>query len=159
MASEEQLAYYRVPAKPSPIPKSFHPHLPWWLNEENILWGSPLHSLSCRSDLYRCIKQKRLGTHLGYYTSKGVQFIPENKLHINFLVQKSGPFGPKEIQPLCKGLLVLVATYTATLVAYINKKGGIRSGSPLVPPQADLPEGLPYTRPSNCESRKFFHSQ
>ena len=39
---------WRVPEsldKQIPVPKSLHPHLKWWLEEDNVLQGQPLHSL------------------------------------------------------------------------------------------------------------------
>ena len=38
--------------EPIPIPKSLYKHLPWWLQEENILVGQPLHSPPCLAKLY-----------------------------------------------------------------------------------------------------------
>ena len=29
-----------------PIPKSLHPHLKWWLEEDNVLQGQPSHQLN-----------------------------------------------------------------------------------------------------------------
>ena len=39
---------WRVPAsleKMIPIPRSLHPHLQWWLEEDNMLQGQPLHPI------------------------------------------------------------------------------------------------------------------
>ena len=39
---------WRVPQsleKVMPVPRSFHPHLRWWLEESNVLPGQPLHPL------------------------------------------------------------------------------------------------------------------
>ena len=36
----------RIPESPEkviPIPRSLHPHLQWWLKEDNVLTGQPLH--------------------------------------------------------------------------------------------------------------------
>ena len=41
-----------------PIPRSLHPHLQWWLKEENVLTGQPLHA-----NFYRRIK-RRVGRSL-----------------------------------------------------------------------------------------------
>ena len=34
-----------------PIPKSLHPHLQWWLQDDNVLTGQPLHPINmlCKS--------------------------------------------------------------------------------------------------------------
>ena len=52
---------WRVPDsldKVIPIPRSLHPHLQWWLKEENVLTGQPLHA-----NFYRRIK-RRVGRSL-----------------------------------------------------------------------------------------------
>ena len=40
---------WRVPEsleKVIPIPRSLHPHLQWWLQEDNVLTGQPLHPIT-----------------------------------------------------------------------------------------------------------------
>ena len=38
-----------------PIPRSLHTHLQWWLKEDNVLAGQPLHPI--KHALYRLIKR------------------------------------------------------------------------------------------------------
>ena len=52
----------------------------------------------------------------------------ESKLHINYLELKAVFLALKEFQNLCVGKIVLVANDSTTVVAYINKEGGMRSG-------------------------------
>ena len=54
--------------------------------------------------------------------------MPESKLHINYLELKAVFLALKEFQSLCVDKIVLVATDSTTVVAYINKEGGMRSG-------------------------------
>ena len=113
-----------------PLPRSLHPHLDWWLDEDNVLRGQPLHP-------------------------KGIWSQPESKLHINFLELKAVFLALKEFEPLYRDQTVLVATDNTIVVAYINKKGGMRSGSLcalLVQPQANSAEGQAYTGSSECDS-------
>ena len=65
--------------KPIPIPKSLYKHLQWWLQEENILIGQPLHSLQ--------------QAPLGDFTSNGLWSIPHNNLKSIFWNRRhsSGP--------------------------------------------------------------------
>ena len=49
-------------------------------------------------------------------------------MHINYLELKSVFLALKEFQDLCSGKIVLVATDNTTVVSYINKEGGMRSG-------------------------------
>ena len=86
-----------------PVPKSLHPHLDWWLEDSNV--------------------------HLGEATARGVWSAPEGKLHINFLELKAVFLALRSFEHLCKNQVVLIATDNTTVVSYINKEGGMRSGS------------------------------
>ena len=63
------------------------------------------------------------GAHLEDCTVKAAWFIPEKKLHINFLGLKVVLLALMEFEPFCKQKIVLVATDNTTVVAYINKEG------------------------------------
>ena len=69
------------------------------------------------------------GAHLGDFTARGIWSAPESHLHINFLELKAVLLALKRFQHLVQGKVVLVATDNTTVVAYINKEGGMRSGS------------------------------
>ena len=99
-----------------PIPRSLHPNLKWWLQEDNLLQGQPLHPKTCCANLYRCIK-RRVGHSLRGTHCKG-NLVPSRKQVTHKL---------KEFQDLCLNSIVLIATYNTTVVAYINKEGGIKS--------------------------------
>ena len=49
VALEEQLEGTKITRKGDPI--SLYPHLKWWLQEDNVLQGQPLHPLICSSIL------------------------------------------------------------------------------------------------------------
>ena len=135
---------WRVPEsleKVIPIPRSLQPHLRWRLEESNVLPGQPLHPLKhalqiftdaskegCSADIYRRIK-RRVGHSLKRTHCKGTWSLPESKLHINHLELKTVFLALKEFQDLCSNNIVLVATDNTTVVAYINKEGGMKSGS------------------------------
>ena len=111
---------WRVPEsleKVIPIPRSLHPHLQWWLLEDNVLTGQPLHPI-----------KEGWGAHLNERTARGSWCLPESKLHINYLKLKAVFLALKEFQDLCAYKMVLVATNNTTVVSYINKEGGMRSG-------------------------------
>ena len=112
-----------------PIPKSLHPHLRWWLKEENILTGQHLHPLRHTVQIFTDASNEGWGAHLGDYTARGVWSVPVSKLHINFLELKAVFLALKAFESLCRGRVVLVATDNTTVVAYINKEGGMCSGS------------------------------
>ena len=123
---------WRVPEsleKVIPLPRSLHPHLRWWLEESNVLQGQPLHPIKHALQIFTdASKKEGLGAHLNKLTARGSWSVPESKLHINYLELKAVFLALKEFQDLCVNQIVLVATDNTTVVAYINKEGGLRSG-------------------------------
>ena len=116
---------WRVPEsleKVIPVPRSLHPHLKWWLEESNVLPGQPLHPLKHALQIFTDTSKEGWGAHLNERTARGTWSVPESKLHINHLAVL------KEFQDLCSNNIVLVATDNTTVVAYINKEAGMKSG-------------------------------
>ena len=123
--------HWRVPEaleKVIPVPRSLHPHLEWWLDESNVLQGQPLHPLKHALQIFTDTSKEGWGAHLGEHTARGSWSVRESKLHINFLELKAVFLALKGFQHLCTARIVLVATDNTTVVAYINKEGGMRSG-------------------------------
>ena len=112
-----------------PVSKSLHPHLDWWLNEDNVLRGQPLHPLSHALQLFTHASNVGWGTHLADFTATGVWSAQESLLHINVLELKAVFLPLKSFEQLFKNHIVLVATDNTTVVSYINKEGGMKSGS------------------------------
>ena len=112
-----------------PVPQSLHPHLDWWLDEANVLKGQPLHPLQHAVQLFTDASNEGWGAHLGDFTARGVWSPLEGRLHINFLEMKAVLLALRQLEHLCKDQIVLVATDNTTVVSYINKQGGMRSGS------------------------------
>ena len=112
-----------------PVPRSLHPHLQWWLVEKNVLTGQPLHPLKHALQIFTDASKEGWGAHLNEHTARGTWSLPESKLHINYLELKAVLLALKEFQSLCYGSIVLIATDNTTVVSYINKKGGMRSGT------------------------------
>ena len=126
---------WRIPEsleKRIPLPRSLHPHLQWWLEEDNVLTGQPLHPMQHALQIFTDASKEGWGAHLNEFIARGTWSLPESKLHINYLELKAVFLALKEFQKLCMGKMVLVATDNTTVVAYINKEGGMRSG-PLCP--------------------------
>ena len=122
---------WRIPEsleKIIPLPRSLHPHLQWWIKESNELQGQPLHPLKHALQIFTDASKEGWGAHLNERTARGSWSVPESKLHINYLELKAVFLALKEFQDLCVGTIVLVATDNTTVVAYINKEGGMRSG-------------------------------
>ena len=122
---------WRVPEsleKVIPLPRSLHPHLKWWLEENNVLQGQPLHSIKHALQIFTDASKEGWGAHLNEFTARGSWSVPESKLHINYLELKAVFLALKEFQNLCVERIILVATDNTTVVAYINKEGAMRSG-------------------------------
>ena len=110
-----------------PIPRSLHLHLRWWL-EDNVLTGQPLHPIKHALQIFIDASKEGWGAHLNQRTTRGAWSLPESKLHINYLELKAVFLALKEFKDICAGRIVLVATENTTVVSYINKEGGMRSG-------------------------------
>ena len=123
---------WRVPEsleKVIPVPKSLHPHLRWWLEESNVLLGQPLHPLKHALQIFTDASNEGWGAHLDDHTARGTWSLPESKFHINHLELKAVFLALKEFRTLVCNKTVLIATDNTTAVAYINKEGGMKSGS------------------------------
>ena len=124
--------HWRIPEsleKVIPIPSSLHPHLQWWLQEDNVLTGQPLHPVKHALQIFTDASKEGWGAHLNEHTARGIWSLPESKLHINYLELKAVFLALKEFQSLCTCKIVLVATDNTTVVSYLNKEGGMRSGT------------------------------
>ena len=124
--------HWRIPEpleKVIPIPRSLHPHLQWWLQEDNVLTGQPLHPIKHALQIFTDASKEGWGAHLNEHTARGTWSLPESKLHINYLELKAVFLALKEFQSLCADQIVLVATDNTTVVAYINKEGGVRAST------------------------------
>ena len=93
-----------------------------------MLQGQPLHPLKHALQIFTDASKEGWGTHLNERTARGHWSLPESKLHINYLELKAVFLALREFQDLCVNNIVLVATDNTTVVAYINKEGGMRSG-------------------------------
>ena len=111
-----------------PIPRSLHLHLQWWLEEDNVLTGQPLHPIKHALQIFTEASKEGWSTHLNERTARGSWSLPESKLHINYLKLKAVFLALQEFQDLCIDKIVLVATDNTTVMSYINKEGGIRLG-------------------------------
>ena len=111
-----------------PVPRSLHPHFKWCLEESIVLPGQPLHPLKHALQIFTDTSKEGWGAHLNEHTARGTWSLPESKLHVNHLELKAVFLTLKEFQDLCSITIALVATNNTTVVAYINKEGGMKSG-------------------------------
>ena len=147
---------WRIPEsleKRIPLPRSLHPHLQWWLKEDNVLTGQPLHPMQHALQIFTDASKEGWGAHLNEFTARGDWSLPESKLHINYLELKAVLLALKEFQDLCVGKMVLVATDNTTVVAYINKEGGYEVRPTLCPTMENL--DLVFRKASNSQSQAY----
>ena len=124
--------HWRVPEsleKEIPVPRLLHLHFLWWTKETNVLLGQPLHPLRHAIQIFTDASKEGWGAHLGDFTTSSTWSVPESHLRINFLELKAVLLALKRFQHLVQGKVILVTTDNTTVVAYINKEGGMRSGS------------------------------
>ena len=130
VALEKQLEGTRITRKGDTVPMSLHLHLRWWLEESNVLPSQPLHPPKHALQIFTDASKEGWGAHLNERTARGTWSVPESKLHIKASLELKAVFlAVKEFQDLCSNNIVLVATDNTTVVAYINKEGGMKSGS------------------------------
>ena len=70
---------------------------------------------------------------LSNHTARETWSRPESKLHKNYLELKVIFLALNEFQDLCETNIVLIATGNITVVAYINKEGGVNVWSSVCP--------------------------
>ena len=129
VALEKQLEGPRITGKGDSGPQVPPPHLRWWLEESNVLRGQPLHPLKHALQIFTDASKEGWGAHLDEHTARGTWSLPESKLHINHLELKAVFLALKEFRTLVPNKTVLIATDNTTVVAYISKEGGMKSGS------------------------------
>ena len=85
---------WRVPVslKGDPHSQITPPHLKWWLQEDNVLQGQPLHPLLFCKSLQ--MHQRRVGCSLGQMLQGEPGPFPERKLHIKPSGTKRSLLGP-----------------------------------------------------------------
>ena len=94
-----------------------------------MLRDQPLHPLQHALQIFTDASNVGWGAHSGDSTARGIWSEPESRLHINFIELKAIFLALKSFEPLCKDQIVLIATDNTTVVSYISKEGGMRSGS------------------------------
>ena len=157
---------WRVPEsleKVIPVPRLLQPHLRWWLEESNVLPGQLLHPLKHALQIFTDASKEGWGAHLNERIARGTWSLPESKLHINHLELKAVFLALQEFQDLCSNNILLVATDNTTVVAYINKEGGMKSGGPVCPTvenpvlvhqETGNSQGMSHPRPAERDNRQ-----
>ena len=70
LEKKKKLEGTRITRKGDPIPRSLHPHLQWWLKEDNILTGQPLHPIKHALQIFPDASIEGWGAHLDEHTAE-----------------------------------------------------------------------------------------
>ena len=79
---------WRVPEsleKVIQVPRSLHPHLQWWLQEDDALTGQPLHPIKHALQIFTDASIEGWGAHLDEQFARATWSPPGSKLYINYL--------------------------------------------------------------------------
>ena len=71
------------------VPRSLHPHLQWWLKEDNVLTDQPLHPIKHALKIFTDASIEGWGAHLNEHNAVGTGSLPGSKLHITYLELKA----------------------------------------------------------------------
>ena len=133
VALEKQLEGSEILEKVICIPRSL---LKWWLQEENILQGQPLHPLSQALQIFTDTSKEGLG--------RGTRSLPESKLHINYLELKLVFRALKEFHDLCSNKIILITTDKTVNSSVKNRD--------LVFQETGNTQGLTHSKQAECGS-------
>ena len=89
-----QGGYCKFLEKVIPILRSLHPHLQWWLEEDNVLQGQPLHPIKHALQIFTNASKEGWGAHLNEHTARGKQAAYKlcgTKSSLSSLKRVSGP--------------------------------------------------------------------
>ena len=125
MAPQKQLEDSGVPRKEDSFTQIFTPP-PTMVAKRKQCSNRPTTTpnTACSASLYRRIK-RRVGRSLKRVHCQR-NLVPTRKQTTHKLSGTRGSFSSlREFQHLCVGKMVLIATDNTTVVAYINKEGGV----------------------------------
>ncbi len=101
----------------------------WWLEDRNVLAGSPLHAATPEARIFTDASTKGWGGHLEHpqLHVSGVWNTEDQSLHTNVKELLAVLYTLRGLQKWVENKTVLVTTDNTTVVAYINRQGGTRS--------------------------------
>ena len=108
-----------------PWTEAISAHLDWWQNPSNVMRGADLHPKDHSIQLFTDASNEGWGAHLDQTSTKGLWSDQEKRLHINVLELKAVSLALRSFKDQCQNQTVLVAMDNSTVVAYINKQGGM----------------------------------
>jgi len=114
------------PSQLVPVTPDIVPVLTWWTDTSRLRAGVPLQRPPPSVRFFTDASTQGWGAHCEGATCQGVWSHQEAKLHINVLEMRAVRLAIEHLTP-APGSVLLVATDNSTVVAYVNKQGGLRS--------------------------------
>ena len=143
---------WRVPEsleKVIPVPRSLHPHLQWWLLEDNVLSGQPLHPIKHALQIFRRIK-RRVGRSPKRTHCKRV-LVPTRKQTTHKLSGAKSSFSCSQRVQRSLYRPDSVGGNRQHYSSLLHKQGGRHEVGPTLCPSMENPE-LVHQTPSNSQS-------
>ena len=110
---------------------SIHPHLKWWLDHDNVLYGQPLHPLDHLIQIFTdTSKEECAGSYRKSHDQRSVVCFGDQASYKS--TELKAVLALRQFSSLVSGKIVLIATDHTTVVSFINKEGGMWSW-PFVP--------------------------
>ena len=150
-----------------PVQDTLIQHLKWWQDCNNIMAGTPLrqsHSIVLWTDA----SQMGWGAHMEDNQVSGTWTVQEKEQHINWLEMKAVQQALIHFRHILLGKKVLLRCDNSTVVSHINKQGGDKVLSPMLPNVGDISvgseeqgqsEGGPHSRKKECLSGRLVQRQ
>ena len=115
------------PSFPVSLTQEVRQDLAWWLDDRNLLRGVPLRTPPPDMQLFSDASTEGWGAHLEELLTSGVWDENDKHLHINVLELKAAFLALQEFQDRLMGHSVVLMCDNTTVVAYVNKQGGLVS--------------------------------
>ena len=168
MASQSNWRVTESLEKVIPILRSLHPHLQWWLQENKVLTGQPLHPIKHALQIFTDASKEGWGARVNECTARGTWSLPGTKLHISYLELKAVFLVLKRVpRPLHTQNSICRDRQHHSGV--IQKQGrryevGPTSGSTmenldLVHQKLSDPQSPTHSRPAECGSRQAIRAR
>ena len=111
------------------VRESVREHLLWWLDRSNTLAGVKIKSSVAQVTLFTDASRSGWGGFVQEAQAQGTWTKDDLKHHINWLELKAVWLCLIELEKLCLNKTLMVRSDNTTVVSYLNKQGGTRSGA------------------------------
>lgn len=115
-------------AQPVFVTEEARQGITWWLQESNVLAGTPINSPTTSVEIYTDASTTGWGGHSGHHMFHGQWSTEEQHAHINVLEMRAVHLSLAALNPP-PGSHILISTDNTTVMTHVNKQGGLKSWS------------------------------